>query len=69
MSGQRVNGRSLPYCRIIFHGKGEINLKEYIDYFLSEGILRPEWYLSSIEIGSEIASGTGKITFKRFVVY
>ncbi len=52
-----------------FPRKGEINLKEYIDYFLSEGILRPEWYLSSIEIGSEIASGTGKITFKRFVVY
>jgi hypothetical protein len=49
--------------------KGEINFKEYFDYFLSEGVLKPEWYLSSIELGSEISSGKGKILFKKFEVY
>ena len=52
-----------------FPSKGEINLNEFIDFFLSEGTLKPEWYLSSIEVGSEIASGEGKVTFKRFVVH
>jgi hypothetical protein len=49
--------------------KGELNLHEYFDYALSEEALKPEWYLSSIEIGSEIASGKGEIIFKRFVVH
>ena len=49
-------------------GIGELNLNEYFDYALSEGALKPEWFLSSIEIGSEIASGKGEITFKRFDV-
>ncbi len=48
---------------------GELNLNEYFDYALSEGALKPEWFLSSIEIGSEIASGTGEITFKRFIIH
>jgi hypothetical protein len=49
--------------------KGELNLKDYFDYFLSEGALKPEWYLSSIEVGSEISSGKGEITFKKFIVH
>jgi len=49
--------------------RGEVNLKEYFDYALAQGALQPEWFLSSIEVGSEIASGKGKITFKRFVVH
>jgi hypothetical protein len=49
--------------------RGELNLNEYFDYALSEGALKPEWFLSSIEAGSEIASGKGKIIFKRFVVH
>jgi hypothetical protein len=48
--------------------RGELNLREYFDYLLSEGALKPEWFLSSIEAGSEIASGKGEIAFKRFVV-
>jgi hypothetical protein len=48
--------------------KGDLNLKDYFDYFISEGALKPEWYLSSIEVGSEISSGKGEITFKRFIV-
>ena len=48
--------------------RGELNLKEYFDYALSEGALKPDWILSSIEAGSEIAYGKGEITFKRFVV-
>ena len=43
--------------------------KEYFDYLISEGALKPEWFLSSIEAGSEIASGKGEITFRRFVVH
>jgi hypothetical protein len=49
--------------------KGELNLKEYFDYFLSVDALKPEWHLSSIEVGSEISSGKGEITFKRFIVH
>jgi hypothetical protein len=49
--------------------KGEINFKDYFDYLLSEGVIKPEWYLSSIELGSEIASGKGKITFNKFEVH
>jgi hypothetical protein len=52
-----------------FPSKGVLNLNEYFDYFLSEGILKPEWYLSSIEVGSEISSGKGEITFKKFIVH
>ncbi len=48
--------------------RGELNLTDYFDYLLAEGALKPEWFLSSIEAGSEIASGRGEITFKRFVV-
>jgi hypothetical protein len=51
-----------------FPSKGELNLKEYFDYFLSQGALKPEWYLSSIEVGSEISSGKGEITFNKFKV-
>ena len=49
--------------------RGELNLKEYFDYLISEGALKPEWFLSSIEAGSEIASGKGEITFRRFFVH
>jgi hypothetical protein len=49
--------------------RGELNLNEYFDYALSEGALKPEWFLSSIEAGSEIASGKGEVIFKRFVVH
>ena len=55
----------LPYK---FPNKGELNLNEYFDYALSKGALKPEWFLSSIEIGSEIATGKGEIIFNRFVV-
>jgi hypothetical protein len=49
--------------------RGELNLREYFDYCLSEGALKPEWFLSSIEAGSEIASGKGEILFKKFIVH
>ena len=49
--------------------RGELNLREYFDFALSAGALKPEWFLSSIEVGSEIASGTGEVTFKRFIVH
>lgn len=52
-----------------FPPRGELDLKEYFDYALSEGALKQEWFLSSIEVGSEIASGKGEIIFKRFVVH
>ena len=52
-----------------FPKKGELQLKEYFDYFLNEGALKPEWYLSSIEVGSEISSGKGEIAFKKFIVH
>jgi hypothetical protein len=52
-----------------FPSKGELNLRDYFNYFLSDGALKSEWYLSSIEIGSEISSGKGKITFKQFIVH
>jgi hypothetical protein len=51
-----------------FPSKGELDLKAYFDYFICKGILKPGWYLSSIEIGSEIASGKGTVTFKKFEV-
>jgi hypothetical protein len=52
-----------------FPNKGELDLNEYFNYALSKGALKPEWFLSSIEIGSEIATGKGKIIFNRFVVH
>jgi hypothetical protein len=52
-----------------FPRSGELNLRDYFDFALSVGALKPEWFLSSIEIGSEIASGKGEITFKRFEVH
>jgi hypothetical protein len=47
---------------------GTLNLKQYFDYAIAERALKHEWYLSSIELGSEIASGAGEIIFKRFIV-
>ncbi len=52
-----------------FPSKGKLNLRDYFDYFISEGVLMSEWYLSSIEVGSEISSGKGEITFKQFVIH
>jgi hypothetical protein len=52
-----------------FPSKGELNLNEYFDYFLSKGALKSEWYLSSIEVGSEISSGKGEITFNKFIIH
>jgi hypothetical protein len=49
--------------------RGELNLTEYFRFLQSAGALQPEWFLSSIETGSEIASGVGEVTFKRFVVH
>jgi hypothetical protein len=51
-----------------FPSQGRIKLDEYFHYFISMGILRPDWFLSSIELGSEISSGRGNIVFKRFIV-
>ncbi len=48
---------------------GELNLREYFEYLRSAGVLQPGWFLASIEIGSEIANGSGEITFRRFVVH
>jgi hypothetical protein len=52
-----------------FPSKGELNLNEYFDYFLSTDVLKPSWFLSSIELGSEISSGKGEITLKKFIVH
>ena len=52
-----------------FPSKGELILNEYFDYFLKEGYLKQGWYLSSIEVGSEISSGKGEISFKKFIVH
>jgi len=52
-----------------FLNKGELNLNDYFNYALSKGVLNPEWILSSIEIGSEIATGKGEVIFNRFVVH
>ncbi len=49
--------------------QGELNLKDYFDYTLSEGALQPEWFLSSIEAGSEIAASKGEIIFQKFIVH
>ena len=51
-----------------FPTNGTLHLKEYINYFLSQEILKKEWYLSSVEIGNEIVSGKGKMFFKEFEV-
>ncbi|MBN2009670.1 hypothetical protein JW960_10035 [candidate division KSB1 bacterium] len=48
--------------------KGKIDLTEYFNFCLSTGALKPEWFVSSIEIGSEIASGKGEVQFKQFLV-
>lgn len=52
-----------------FPPSGTLDLKEYFDYFLSLGALNPEWYLSSIEIGSEVSSGKGEARFNKFIVH
>jgi hypothetical protein len=51
-----------------FPSQGKLKLEEYFNYFISIGILKPDWFLSSIELGSEISSGRGNIVFKRFIV-
>jgi hypothetical protein len=48
--------------------QGVLNLGAYFNYLLSTGALKPGWFLSSIEAGTEIASGKGEITFRKFVV-
>ena len=48
--------------------RGELDLTDYFAGLLHDGVLKPDWFLSSVEIGSEIANGSGEITFRRFVV-
>jgi hypothetical protein len=52
-----------------FPASGDLNLNEYFDYFLSTGALKKDWYLSSIEVGSEISSGKGVVTFSKFIIH
>ncbi|HVZ63969.1 MAG TPA: hypothetical protein VG936_05215 [Lacunisphaera sp.] len=49
-------------------GRGELRLADYFDYLLKIGAVKAEWFVASVEIGSEIASGAGEVRFKRFVV-
>ncbi|HUL54886.1 MAG TPA: hypothetical protein VLT83_15900 [Opitutaceae bacterium] len=48
--------------------RGELHLADYLAYLVRVGALEPEWFLASVEIGSEIASGSGEVTFRKFVV-
>jgi hypothetical protein len=48
--------------------RGSIAVHDYIDALIALGALRPGWYLSSVEIGSEIATGRGEVLFRRFAV-
>lgn len=51
------------------HAKqGEFHLNEYFDYLISMGALDPAWFLSSVEIGTELCSGKGEIRFNKFIV-
>jgi hypothetical protein len=52
-----------------FPRSGVLNLTAYFNFFLLAGILKPEWYLSSIEVGSEISSGKGEVNFNKFRVH
>jgi hypothetical protein len=56
-----IRPRDLPH-------KGEILLGKYFDYLLAQGAIKSEWLLSSIETGTEIASGKGEVVFRKFLL-
>jgi hypothetical protein len=50
------------------HLRGSMKMKSINDYLISKGWLKPDNYMNSIEMGTEIISGTGKTTVNHFSV-
>ncbi|WP_166454813.1 DUF4214 domain-containing protein [Duganella aquatilis] len=50
------------------HLRGSMKMKSINDYLISKGWLKPNNYMNSIEMGTEIISGAGKTTVKHFSV-
>ncbi len=50
------------------HLRGSMKMKSINDYLISKGWLNPDNYMNSIEMGTEIISGTGKTTVSHFSV-
>jgi hypothetical protein len=50
------------------HLHGSMRLRSINDYLISKGWLQPENYMNSVELGTEVISGTGKVTVKHFSI-
>jgi hypothetical protein len=48
--------------------EGEINIRDYLDVLIKQGQIKPEAYLSSIQLGNEIVSGYGSASLNQFEV-
>jgi hypothetical protein len=50
------------------HLHGSMRLRSINDYLVGKGWLQPENYMNSVELGTEVISGTGKVTVKHFSI-
>jgi hypothetical protein len=50
------------------HLRNRMNIKSINDYLISKGWLNKDHFMSAIELGSEIISGTGQVNVKHFSI-
>jgi len=49
-------------------GKLDVDVRQFIDDALARGLLRPELYIASVELGNEIVSGSGRTLVRELSV-
>ncbi len=62
------NWTYLAFVRVEKRSSGKVDVDELLDYLVNHGIVQPESYLSSIELGNEVGNSKGYTVFKSFAV-
>ena len=48
--------------------KGPLKISDFVDYLLAKGILLPSNYVTSVELGNEIISGSGTVDIRDYAI-
>jgi len=62
------NWTYLAFCRLEGREKGTVDVDELLSYLIDKGIVSPESYLASLELGNEVGNSEGSTVIRRFEV-
>jgi hypothetical protein len=48
--------------------KGPLKISDFVDYLLAQGILLPSNYVTSVELGNEIVTGSGTVDARAYAI-